>query len=259
LLKAATLLAEPDGTNVAKSYWLEVVPRVWTVAQGRMPLTRAAPLPRLLIRSMSNGVLSCAVTAEALRLARKPTVLPGLRASVPIANVTAAPRPVPLCELMNDAPLLRVTVPTASAVNAPEVLLPTKLSVALFNVTLAGLPPDVSRPDRLVPAALLPTFVVLSSVSVVPGFSVTPEVPCTWPTPFTVSVPTVTVVAPEYVSTPPRKRVLAPTLVRAPGPVIAPVTVKVLTAALMVESAFRTMLPVQVLATLLTGAFWRAP
>ena len=47
MVKAATLLLPPLLTRLAKSNWLEVLPRVWTVAQGRMPLTRATPLPRL--------------------------------------------------------------------------------------------------------------------------------------------------------------------------------------------------------------------
>src|SRR5438094_10292276 len=137
-----------------------------------MPLTRAAPVPRELTRILLKAVLRFGVTAVATRLARKETVLPGLRFSVPRARVAVAPWPEPSCELMNDAPLFRVIVPKVSAVGTPGVLLARKLSVALFRLTFAGFEPERRRPDKLVP--------VLSRVRVVPALKVTSAGLCIW-------------------------------------------------------------------------------
>src|SRR4051794_4300894 len=136
-----------------------------------------------------------------------------------MVRAAPAPSPEPLCESMNDAPLTRATVPSDSAVNAPAALLPAKLNVALFRLRFAGLAPDISRPDTLVP--------VLSRVSVVPAYRVTSDVLRTWPTPLTVSVPVRTVVVPAWVSAPPITRLPAPVFVRPPVPLTAPRRVRV--------------------------------
>src|SRR5262249_53437229 len=218
--------------------------------------------PSVLTRILLSGVFRfwpnagvCVVNG--LRNGTKVTVLPALRASVPMVRLAAEPRPAPLCWLKDDGPGLSSTVPSAAAGSTAGVLFQTKLNVALFSVTLAGVAPDIRRPPSVNAAGLRLAALALSSVREVPAPSVTPDVFRICPTPVSVSAPAVTVVAPVCVSAAARAMVPAPTLVRPPAPLMAPVNVTVFCVLLRMASLARTTLPVQVLAWL--AMFWNAP
>src|SRR5437660_1558534 len=89
---------------------------------SRMPSAEPKELTRILLKAVFRFWL-----VPAAPPGRKVTVLPALRLRVLMVRLFVAPRFEPLVEVMNEAPLLRATVPSVSAVTAPGVLLPRKV------------------------------------------------------------------------------------------------------------------------------------
>ena len=139
--------------------------------------------------------MSCAVTEAGFRLAMKPRVAPVLRTSVPMVRARRGIEARAALRTEERGPAVHGDGPNRVRRLLRLRVVPEEVERGVVQHDVRrSLLGDISRPVRLVP--VLSRFSVPTVTALGLGFRVTPDVARICPTPLTLSVPALTVVAP---------------------------------------------------------------